>query len=95
MAECVRAGVTVESEIYIGFLISMFLAMRDIYQVKSAIVTTLSSLTGLQTDASGEYGDFCRNVYRLLLSHDALTSHPRLKDTISWGQATLRRDFDT
>lgn len=34
VAERVRAGMTVESEIYVGFLISMFSAMRDIYLVK-------------------------------------------------------------
>ncbi|KAI6149743.1 Mus7/MMS22 family-domain-containing protein [Pisolithus tinctorius] len=33
-AERVRAGVSVENEVYVGFLVSMFSAMRDIYQVK-------------------------------------------------------------
>ncbi|KAL4063194.1 Mus7/MMS22 family-domain-containing protein [Scleroderma citrinum] len=33
-AERVRAGMTVESEVYVGFLISMFSAMRDIFEVK-------------------------------------------------------------
>ena len=63
------------------------------------IITPLSCLTGLQTDASGgsqeEYAGFCRDVYRLLFNHDELTSHPRLKEAIGWGQVTLRRDIDT
>ncbi|KAI6164406.1 Mus7/MMS22 family-domain-containing protein [Pisolithus thermaeus] len=33
-ADLIRAGVSVESETYVGFLVSMFSAMRDIHQVK-------------------------------------------------------------
>ncbi|KAI6044231.1 Mus7/MMS22 family-domain-containing protein [Pisolithus marmoratus] len=82
-AERVRAGVSVESEMYVGFLASMFSAMRDIHQ------------TDTPREFQESYVDFCRSVYRLLLSHNELASHRRLSEAIDWGQTMLRRDIDS
>ncbi|KIK23682.1 hypothetical protein PISMIDRAFT_679140 [Pisolithus microcarpus 441] len=82
-AERVHAGVSVESETYVGFLVSMFSAMRDIHQTHSP------------GEIQESYVDFCRSVYRLLLSHNDLASHRRLSEAIVWGQTVLRRDIDT
>ncbi|KAI6112835.1 Mus7/MMS22 family-domain-containing protein [Pisolithus sp. B1] len=82
-ADLVRAGVSVESETYVGFLVSMFSAMRDIHQ------------THTPGEIQESYVDLCRSVYRLLLSYNDLASHRRLSEAIDWGQTMLRRDIDT
>lgn len=57
-----------------------------------------AGLTTLKENVSNEdrevYVDFCRSVFRTLLSHGELASHSCLSQHIDWGRGTLRRDID-
>ncbi|KAG2068935.1 hypothetical protein BDR04DRAFT_1157335 [Suillus decipiens] len=67
---------------YLGFLVSMLSAMRDNYE---------SLLSG---EERVTYTEFCRKIFRSLLSKKALSSQPRLSEFIQWGKTTMARAGD-
>ncbi|KAG2110321.1 Mus7/MMS22 family-domain-containing protein [Suillus discolor] len=67
---------------YLGFLVSMLSAMRNNYE---------SLLSG---EERVTYAEFCRKVFRALLSKKPLASQPRLSELIQWGKTTLARAGD-
>ncbi|KAG1811430.1 Mus7/MMS22 family-domain-containing protein [Suillus subaureus] len=67
---------------YLGFLVSMLSAMRDNYE---------SLLSG---EERVTYAEFCRKVFRSLLSRKALAIQPRLSELIQWGKTTIARAGD-
>lgn len=67
---------------YLGFVVSTLSAMRDNYE----------SL--LSEEERAVYGEFCRKVFRALLSSKPLASQPRLSQLIQWGKITMIREGD-
>jgi hypothetical protein len=82
LAERLQDNVDPVNYKYIGFLVSMLLAMRDNYE---------SLLSG---EERATYAEFCQKVFRSLLSRKALASQPRLSELIQWGKTTMARAGD-
>ncbi|KAH7914631.1 Mus7/MMS22 family-domain-containing protein [Hygrophoropsis aurantiaca] len=64
-------------QIYLGFLVSLVSAMRDAYEN--------------ETNGEGHimYRSFCTQVAQSLLSHEELTSQPRLSHAIQWSRSIV------
>lgn len=71
-AGCLRVRVDAESQGYVEMVVMMLSTMRDIYQES--------------VEEKEKYGEFCRRVIDLLLSHPELASHPRMADAVGWGR---------
>lgn len=83
---------------YLGFVVSMVSAMRDNYEVREIVLIPKANLTINQSLLSEEeratYAEFCRKVFRALLSSKPLASQPRLSQLIQWGKITMIREGD-
>ncbi|KAG6381518.1 cell differentiation family, Rcd1-like-domain-containing protein [Boletus reticuloceps] len=70
-ATCLRARVDAESQTYAEMIVMMLSTMRDIYQ---------------SAEDRAAYGEFCQRVFRMLVRHPELVSHPRMSDAVGWGR---------
>ncbi|KAG0694427.1 Mus7/MMS22 family-domain-containing protein [Suillus ampliporus] len=82
LAERLQDNIDPVNHKYLGFLVSMLSAMRDNYE-------SLSS-----GEERARYAEFCRKVFRALLSSKPLASQPRLSELIQWGKITMAREGD-
>ena len=87
-ARCLRARVDAESQTYVELVVMMLSTMRDIYQVvvRSFLCFGRADMRLESVGQKVEYGEFCQRVFRMLLSHPELVSHPRMSDALGWGR---------
>lgn len=89
VAGCLRARVDGESQAYAELVVMMLSTMRDIYQVLAVhpfLCFECSDMYLESVEEKAEYGDFCRRVFGMFLSHPELVSHPRMSDALGWGR---------